>query len=360
MKQCLVTTEQPKVFVTPDYTLTLGGLRTSRDYITETLETLFINARSQTNRFVSRVPDLDPTDSIIRAVDGKLSNLLATYRFAAEYFAAGTSRKAADAKVNTLNYPHGRSPVINTSAFTITAPYKCPRILAGQTNFVPPLIPALSSMSSVAPPQRPPSRDAALHLIPELNLNGKRQLRFPTPPTSHELVEMCPTLASQIPHIPGSSFFHSQERAFFSRDNSKVQIDIDLPQTNQSPGGPYWQEKGNAQADSPPSHVSSRNNNHHNHLAFLFLLESFSSIPTPITERASEGTTSTPADEATLFTDDSDQPSSCCRQSTERSIHGQHQIEGFCAGLPTTEKAAEIIEGLAPRPVSSTFPSNLV
>lgn len=110
-----------------------------------------------------------------------------------------------------------------------------------------------SSMTTAAPPQRPPSRDAGLHLIRELNLNGERQFGFPTPPTGHELMEMWPALAPQVPHSPGSSFFHSQERAFFSRDNSffRVQIDIDVPYTNQALGGPCRQEKGKARADPP-------------------------------------------------------------------------------------------------------------
>ena len=115
----------------------------------------------------------------------------------------------------------------------------------GKNNSVPPLIgvPDPSSMATVAPPQRPSSRDAALHLIRDLNLNGEQQFGFPTPPTGHELMEMWPTPAPQIPHSPGSSFFHAQERAFFSRDNSffQVQIDIDLPQTNQTLGSPYRQ-----------------------------------------------------------------------------------------------------------------------
>jgi len=103
------------------------------------------------------------------------------------------------------------------------------------------------------PPQRPPSRDAAIHLIRELNVNGERQSGFPTSPTGHELMEVWPALAPQIPHSPGSSFFHSQERAFLSRDNSffQVQIDIDLPQPNQAMGGPYGQGKSKARAEPP-------------------------------------------------------------------------------------------------------------
>jgi len=105
-------------------------------------------------------------------------------------------------------------------------------------------------MATVAPPQRPNSREA-LHLIRDLNLNCERQIGFPTPLTGHELMEMWPTLAPQIPHSPGSSFFRLLELAFFSRDDSffHVQIDIDLPQTNQSLGGPYMQDKGKARAD---------------------------------------------------------------------------------------------------------------
>ena len=117
MQQRLVTIWQPKAFVTPHYAVPLPGARGAHGYLAEILETLFLNARSETNRFVSRVLDLDPTDSIARAVDAKLSSLLATHRFAVEYYAAGTSGEAADAKVNALNYPHGRSAIINTSTF---------------------------------------------------------------------------------------------------------------------------------------------------------------------------------------------------------------------------------------------------
>ena len=67
-------------------------------------------------------------------------------------------------------------------------------------------------------------------------------------------MEMWPALAPQVPHCPGSSYFHTQERAFFSRDNSffRVQINIDsAPCTNQALGSPYRQEKGKARADVP-------------------------------------------------------------------------------------------------------------
>ena len=123
----------------------------------------------------------------------------------------------------------------------------------GQTNSVPPLITDLPSMTTIAPPQRPSSRDGALHLIPEFNFNGEQQFGYPNPPTAHELMVMWPTLAPQIPHTPGSSLFHSQERAFFSRDNAffRIQIDTDPPQTNQAMGGPYRQDKSEAQADPP-------------------------------------------------------------------------------------------------------------
>ena len=117
MQQRLVIAWQPKAFVTPGYTLPPAGVHTGQDYLAEILETLLINTRSQTNRFVSRVLDLDSTDSIVRAVDAKLANLLAKHRFAVDYFAAGSNGEAADAKVNALNYPHGRSVIINTSTF---------------------------------------------------------------------------------------------------------------------------------------------------------------------------------------------------------------------------------------------------
>ena len=103
-------------------------------------------------------------------------------------------------------------------------------------------------MATITPPQHLPGPDAGLHLIRGLNLNGERQHGFPTPPTGHELMEMWPTLAPQVPYSPGSNFFHSQERAFFSRDNSffRVQIDIDVPYTSQALGDPC-----EARADPP-------------------------------------------------------------------------------------------------------------
>ena len=117
IQQRIVTTWQPKAFVTPNYTLPPAGAHNGHSYLAEVLETLLVNAHPQTNRFVSRVLDLDPTDSVARAVDAKLSNLLATHRFAVDYFAAGVSGEAADVKVNALNYPHGRSTIIDTATF---------------------------------------------------------------------------------------------------------------------------------------------------------------------------------------------------------------------------------------------------
>ena len=117
MQQRIVTTWQPKAFVTPNYILPPVGAHGGHSYLAEVLETLLINAHTQTNRFVSRVLDLDPTDSIARTVDAKLSSLLTVHRFAVDYFAAGVDGEAADAKVNALNYPHGRSTVIDTATF---------------------------------------------------------------------------------------------------------------------------------------------------------------------------------------------------------------------------------------------------
>ena len=117
MQQRVVTTWQPKAFVTPNYVLPPAGAHGGHSYLAEVLESLFVNARTETNRFVSRVLDLDPTDSIARAVDAKLSSLLATHRFAVDYYAAGVDGEAADAKVNALNYPHGRSTIIDTATF---------------------------------------------------------------------------------------------------------------------------------------------------------------------------------------------------------------------------------------------------
>lgn len=117
MQQRIVTTWQPKAFITPHYTFPSVGVHGGHSYLAEVLETLLINARIKTNRFVSRVLDLDPSSSIARAIDSKLSNLLTTYRFVVDYFAAGVDGEAADAKVNALNYPHGRSTIVNTATF---------------------------------------------------------------------------------------------------------------------------------------------------------------------------------------------------------------------------------------------------
>ena len=118
MQQRIVTTWQPKAFVTPNYTLPSVSGHGGHSYLAEVLETLFVTARTQTNRFVSRILDLDPTDSIARAVDAKLLNLLATHRFAVDYFAAGVDGESADAKVNALQYPHGRSTIIDTATLS--------------------------------------------------------------------------------------------------------------------------------------------------------------------------------------------------------------------------------------------------
>ena len=118
MHQRIVTTWQPKAFVTPDYTLPPVGAHGGHSYLAEVLESLLLNARTQTNRFVSRVLDLDPTDSIARAVDARLSSLLATHRFSVDYFAAGADGESADVKVNALHYPHGRSTIIDTATFS--------------------------------------------------------------------------------------------------------------------------------------------------------------------------------------------------------------------------------------------------
>ena len=118
MHQRIVTTWQPKAFVTPDYTLPPAGAHGGHSYLAEVLESLLVNARTRTNRFVSRILDLDPTDSIARAVDAKLSSLLATHRFSVDYFAAGIDGESADVKVNALRYPHGRSTIIDTATFS--------------------------------------------------------------------------------------------------------------------------------------------------------------------------------------------------------------------------------------------------
>ncbi|KAF9784505.1 hypothetical protein BJ322DRAFT_850021 [Thelephora terrestris] len=143
---------------------------------------------------------------------------------------------------------------------------------AALTCTIPPLPPHADraihhlTMATVAPPQRPSSRDAGLHLIRELNLNGERQFGFPTPFTGHELMEMWPALAPQMPDLRSSTYFRSQERAFFSRENSffrfRVPIDIDAPYTQ---GGSIKQEKGKARAEPPQLSVIPRPHHQQQH-----------------------------------------------------------------------------------------------
>ena len=118
MQQRIVTTWQPKAFITPGYALPPVAAHSGHSYLAEVLETLLVSARTQANRFVSRVLDLDPTDSTARAVDAKLLSLLVTRRFAVDYFAAGTNGESADVKVHSLLYPHGRSTIIDTITFS--------------------------------------------------------------------------------------------------------------------------------------------------------------------------------------------------------------------------------------------------
>ena len=118
MQQRIVTTWQPKALITPNYSLPPVAAHGGHSYLAEVLESLLVNARTHTGRFVSRVLDLDPTDSIARVIDAKLSSLLATHRFAVDYFAAGVDGESADAKVNALSYPHGRSTIIDTTTFS--------------------------------------------------------------------------------------------------------------------------------------------------------------------------------------------------------------------------------------------------
>jgi len=118
MQQRIVTAWKPKAFITPNYTLPPVGAHGSHSYLAEVLESLFVNTRTQTNRFVSRVLDLGPIDSIACTVDAKLLSVLATHRFAVDYFAAGIDGESADAKVNALQYHHGHSTIIDTATFS--------------------------------------------------------------------------------------------------------------------------------------------------------------------------------------------------------------------------------------------------
>ena len=117
MQQRIVTTWQPKAFITPDYSLPPSGAHSGHSYLAKVLETLLVSARTTTNRFDSQVLGLDSSTSIVHAVDAKLLSLLTTHRFAVDYYAAGVDAEAADAKVNALNYPHSRSTIINTATF---------------------------------------------------------------------------------------------------------------------------------------------------------------------------------------------------------------------------------------------------
>jgi Polyketide synthase dehydratase len=118
MQQRVVTAWQPKAFVTPNYILPLTGGHAGHSYIAEVLESLLINAKLHGHRNVSRVLDLDSTDSIARAVDPKLVHLLAKYQFAVDYFAAGVTAEQADSKVKALDYPHGRSSIVDLNTLS--------------------------------------------------------------------------------------------------------------------------------------------------------------------------------------------------------------------------------------------------
>ncbi|KAF9645762.1 hypothetical protein BDM02DRAFT_3189448, partial [Thelephora ganbajun] len=119
MQQRIVTTWQLKAFVTPNHTLPPVGVHGGHSYLAEVLESFLVNAKTQTNCFISRVLDLNPTDSVACTIDAKLSSLLATHRFAVDYFAAGIDGESADAKVDALHYPHGRSTIIDTATFSL-------------------------------------------------------------------------------------------------------------------------------------------------------------------------------------------------------------------------------------------------
>jgi hypothetical protein len=118
MQQRIVTTWQPKAFVTPNYTFPRSVPMVA------TATWLKFSRPSSSTRgprptaFVSRVLDLDPTDSIARAVDAKLLSLLATHRFAVDYFAAGVDGELLMPRLTLFNYPHGRSTIIDTATFS--------------------------------------------------------------------------------------------------------------------------------------------------------------------------------------------------------------------------------------------------
>lgn len=117
---------------------------------------------------------------------------------------------------------------------------------------------ALKSPPVDPTPHRRPLTPSSLRDV-NLSPNSTRNFNYPSPPTGHDLMAMFPPTPPPV-LIPGptSGYFHTQERAFFSRagDSSlfRVQIDIDTPIADTSLKGktravvpPQRQHSGRAQ-----------------------------------------------------------------------------------------------------------------
>ena len=108
------------------------------------------------------------------------------------------------------------------------------------------LVPRLA-MDATTPPRSPPLQDTGSNFPPDLKLTGERHLRLILPLTGHQIMELWPAPAPPIPNFPGSSYFRTQEQAFFSRSNSYFRIDAGILQAT---GGPLPRENNNTQTDS--------------------------------------------------------------------------------------------------------------
>jgi hypothetical protein len=116
------------------------------------------------------------------------------------------------------------------------------------------LVPRLA-MDAATPPQSPSHQNIGSYFPPDLKLTGEQQLRLILPLTGHQLMEIWPAPAPFVPYFPSSSYFRTQERAFFSRSNAYFRIDADIPEAT---GGQVPRERGNTQTDSRHIPTASR------------------------------------------------------------------------------------------------------
>lgn len=126
------------------------------------------------------------------------------------------------------------------------------------------------------PPKSPPAGNrrpltpSSLRDVNPPNINATRNFNYPSPPTGHDLMAMFPP--NPPPALlpgPTSGYFHSQERAFFSRagDNSmfRVQIDIDMPMQDSNKGKARAVPSRQRSSVSPPHAGGPHRNNNPQH-----------------------------------------------------------------------------------------------